>query len=132
MGSMRSPNPTLDPCMLREERKYLRSRRRACRIYGYVGKDYYRAPEIYARKTTYLPGATDIFAVGVCMFIMVAGRPLWRKAVSGDPIYDYVSKAGFSQLAVHWELRKNLNLSKELIDLIDKMIQSDPKDRPSA
>ena len=88
-------------------------------IHGYVGKDYYRAPEIYGRGALYLPAPTDIFAVGVCIFVMVTGRPIWKKAQTPDSIYLFVRSRGFRAIANQWKLQQMpLNLSDELIDLL--------------
>ena len=104
---------------VREQREKAKKERVPIFIHGYVGKDYYRAPEIYGRGSLYLPAPTDIFAVGVCIFVMVTGRPIWKKAQSPDSIYLFVRSRGFRAIAQQWKLQEMpLNVSEELIDLL--------------
>merc|ERR1711939_522561 len=54
------------------------------RYRGAVGKDYYKAPEMF--NGAYESRPVDVWAVGIAIFIMVAGAPPWivAKAESGE------------------------------------------------
>lgn len=98
-------------------------------VKGKVGKEYYRAPEMYEKEimvdiseknqssiseniqyqrvlkkvhAAYKPKPTDMFAVGVCMFILFAARPLWQQAAETDPIFQYVKQNGIDALLFYW------------------------------
>ena len=94
---------------------------------GYVGKDYYRAPEMYGDKVQYAAAPTDIFACGVCLFIMLTGKPIWKQATLPDQIFRYVRKTSVGQLIQAWKLDKVF--SKDAADLIPKMLALDPAHR---
>ena len=55
--------------------------------YSNVGTERYMAPEIHEGKP-YKGNTTDIFALGVILFILVTGvMPFFNKAVKTDPLY---------------------------------------------
>ena len=51
-----------------------------------VGTDSYMAPELL-RRQRYDGKATDVFALGVILFILVVGNTPFRKAVDSDPYF---------------------------------------------
>lgn len=60
--------------------------------YSHVGTERYMAPEVHEGKP-YKGSTTDIFALGVMLFVMVTGvMPFFAKAVKGDPLYSYIYK----------------------------------------
>jgi len=90
----------------------------------YVGSPEYVAPEILRRKP-YNPFIADIFSLGVVLYsLLVAEFPFttkerWDKvAIGGHP-------------AIRWGDKGDLkeSLSKEAIDLIEKLLEVDPEKR---
>lgn len=60
--------------------------------YSHVGTERYMAPEIHEGKP-YKGNTTDIFAIGVILFVMVTGvMPFMHKAVKSDPLYQHIYK----------------------------------------
>jgi serine/threonine protein kinase len=70
----------------------------------------------------------DIFACGVCFFIMTTGMPPWRNATLSDPHFTWVHQCGISQLLKHW--KKPLPAPAD--ELLTAMVHSVPTKRPSA
>jgi len=61
-------------------------------FYTQVGTERYMAPEIIEGKP-YKGTATDIFALGVILFIMAVGvMPFHQKASKGDLLYSFIFK----------------------------------------
>lgn len=69
----------------------------------------------------------DVFACGVCLFIMATGGPPWNQASLGDSIFVWVQQEGITELAKRWK--------KPLPPCADKllaaMLQSEPSKRLS-
>ena len=61
-------------------------------FYTHAGTERYMAPEIHEGKP-YKGNTTDIFAIGVILFVMVTGTmPFFHKATKTDQLYQYVHK----------------------------------------
>jgi serine/threonine protein kinase len=61
-------------------------------FYTNVGTERYMAPEIHENKP-YKGSTTDIFAVGVILFVMVTGvMPFHSRAAKTDPLYSFIYK----------------------------------------
>ena len=61
-------------------------------FYSNVGTERYMAPEIHEGKP-YKGTTTDIFALGVILFVMVTGvMPFHTRASKTDPLYQYIYK----------------------------------------
>merc|ERR1712187_314039 len=74
----------------------------------------------------------DIFAVGVCLFILCYRSPPWEKALLSDSYFSYVYKtgnAGLEELVKAWNKPCS---SSTAMDLISTMMQTDPSKRPTA
>jgi len=76
----------------------------------------------------YAVSPVDIFACGVCLFIMTTGMPPWRNANLSDPHFTWVHQCGISQLLKHWQKP----LPADADDLLTAMVHSVPTSRPSA
>lgn len=70
----------------------------------------------------------DVFACGVCMFIMATGMPPWRQANLSDPHFTWVHQCGVMQLLKAWKKP----VPPAAGELIQFMMCSDPAKRPSA
>ncbi len=61
-------------------------------FYTNVGTERYMAPEIHESKP-YKGSTTDIFAMGVILFVMATGvMPFHSRAVKTDPLYSFIYK----------------------------------------
>jgi serine/threonine protein kinase len=76
----------------------------------------------------YVVPPVDIFACGVCLFIMATGMPPWRNANLSDPHFTWVHQCGISQLLKHWKKP----LPEAADELLTAMVRSVPSRRPSA
>ena len=89
----------------------------------YVGSSYYMAPEIIKRK---YDEKCDLWSIGVIMYILLTGRPPFD-GNDDDEILENVKKGVFDKSSYPYPL-----LSSQSKDLIDKLLQYDPKKRISA
>jgi len=84
---------------------------------------------VAAEPWGYAVTPVDIFACGVCMFILAAGgMPPWREANLRDQHFAWVNQCGIVKLLKAWKM----SLSDEANQLLSGMVQSDPTKRPSA
>jgi len=70
----------------------------------------------------------DIFACGVCFFILASGMPPWKQANPKDPHFVWVHQCGISQLLKSW--KKALPAAAD--ELLTAMVHSVPSRRASA
>merc|ERR1711957_745449 len=79
----------------------------------------------------YEVGPADIFASGVCFFIIMFKAPPWRAAMLEDAYFKYIYKrgdTGIAQLLQSWH--KPL-LSPHAMELLISMLQPNPSRRPT-
>ena len=89
----------------------------------YVGSSYYMAPEIIKRK---YDEKCDLWSIGVILYILLTGRPPFD-GNDDDEIIENVKKGVYDKWAYPFPL-----LSEQAKDLINKLLQYDPKKRLSA
>ena len=89
----------------------------------YVGSSYYIAPEVILRKYN---EKCDLWSCGVIMYILLTGRPPFP-GKSDEEILSKVKQGVYETKASYFT-----NLSNEAKDLIQKLLQFDPKKRLSA
>ncbi|KDO29834.1 serine/threonine protein kinase [Saprolegnia parasitica CBS 223.65] len=101
--------------------------------FGGVGKLYYMAPEMFMRRA-YNAQAADRWALGVVLFMLLTGRPLFEEATLRDQNYKIFFEAqaaspetGVSALIA----RVGLHLSPAALDLITKLLNPSPMRRLS-
>lgn len=94
---------------------------------SYKGTKAYMAPEIKERKI-YDGKQTDMFSLGVILFIIVQCLFPFAEAKKEDYYYNLLLKADDENglLDKYWEKTNGKNLSKEFKDLILKMINPNP------
>jgi serine/threonine protein kinase len=92
---------------------------------GAVGKKHYRAPEM--EKGPYESQPVDAWAVGVAIYIMVAGTPPWIVAESADKNFRYFLRHGLERYIV--ALGMGDLFSRELLDLLKSLLAENPHDR---
>lgn len=91
------------------------------------GKLYYMAPEVY-NEEPFDGHAVDMWAVGVCLFMMLTGQNPWERPSRLDQKFRYFTDGYLTViLKNHW----NMGLSADAIDLLQRMLLLDPRDRPS-
>lgn len=85
------------------------------------------SPEIRKNREKFDGYAIDMWALGPILFLMVAGFPPWEIADNSDERFYYFSNGYFAQTVASW----NLELSADLIDLLQRMFFINPTDRLS-
>ena len=89
----------------------------------YVGSSYYMAPEIIRRK---YDEKCDLWSIGVILYILLTGRPPFD-GNDDDEILENVKKGVYDTYSYPYPL-----LSSHSKDLINKLLQYNPKKRISA
>lgn len=79
----------------------------------------------YAEPAGYTIPPADVFACGVCFFIMARGMPPWKEAKPSDQHFAYIQSHGIGKLLRAW----GISLESEVQELVAAMIMSDPLQR---
>jgi calcium-dependent protein kinase len=87
------------------------------------GTAYYIAPEVL---TTEYNEKCDVWSIGVMMYILLSGRPPFD-GKDDKEIIKKVRAGDYSTNANEWK-----SISDEAVDLVDKLLEYDPKQRLSA
>lgn len=97
-------------------------------VNDYCGKPMYQAPEIVKRHP-YHGEDIDIWALGIVLFVFIAGCPLYSKARKTDPHYNFFKKNGL--LNSIKTIKKYNRFEEDLssIDLIRDMLNVNQFDR---
>ena len=85
------------------------------------------SPEIYESKEPFDGFAVDMWAAGVILFLMLTGFPPWERACQTDERFHYMTAGYLVQMLSEWEI----GLSSDAMDLLQRMLFLDPKDRLS-
>ncbi|OQS07483.1 kinase [Thraustotheca clavata] len=93
-----------------------------------VGKLFYMAPEMFSTHG-YDTGKADLWALGIMLFMMLTGFPLFQKAHSSDLVFAYVEAKGLEQVLQGWKV--NHLFTPEVLDLLSKLLHVDPAKRLS-
>jgi serine/threonine protein kinase len=91
---------------------------------GEAGKRYYMAPEMLLGRS-YEARPVDAFAVGVLIFILVAGLPPWELATRADARFAFVQRRGLQAVVDSW----GLQMSPVLVDLLQRLLRPSPQER---
>lgn len=94
---------------------------------GTCGKAIYMAPEIEQNEKPFDGFAVDMWAVGIILFLMLTGFNPWERPCSSDERFLYMTNGYLVQMLSEW----NLGLSPDVLDLLQRMLWIDPKDRLS-
>lgn len=94
---------------------------------GTCGKWIYMSPEIYQNSDPFDGYAVDMWAAGVILFLMLTGFPPWERACPTDERFHYMTAGYLVQMLTEWEI----GLSSDSLDLLQRMLFLDPKDRLS-
>jgi serine/threonine protein kinase len=80
----------------------------------------------------YAPTPADIWAVGICLFILSFQCPPWSFATLHDPAFSYVHAVGEGSLQTMLTKWGKSVSSQETIQLLGNLLRPDPSCRPSA
>lgn len=98
-------------------------------LYTALGTASYAAPELLQKKP-YLGVHSDIFSLGVSLFVLVTGKMPFKHALVDDPYYKEIVKGDYDKYWTKLE-SKVPAVSKEFKSLFVKLISYDPITRPS-
>ncbi|KAG1695814.1 hypothetical protein DVH05_019153 [Phytophthora capsici] len=93
-----------------------------------VGKYYYMAPEI-TQGSVYDPKKADVWSLGVLLFILLTGSPLFADEQRCAPTLRVLNKYGVAKILELWGLKKFI--SRPTINLLSCMLQLQPQHRLS-
>lgn len=90
----------------------------------WVGTRGYRAPELVL-KARYSNQA-DVFALGVCLFVMLCARQPFKIASANDPWYKCIATRQFEK---YWRSHKSSNLSDNARKFLQALMCYQPRER---
>jgi len=90
----------------------------------WVGTKGYRAPELVLGR--HYSNQADIFALGVCLFVMLCARQPFKTASANDPWYRRIAGKDFNS---YWKSHKSSNLSKPCREFIQALLCYQPRER---
>lgn len=99
--------------------------RRLMRPQGVCGKHNYMSPEIFANTDNFDGFAIDLWATGVILYIMLTGFPPYDQANIADQRFDLIVSGRLVEQLNNWDIV----LSEEAGNLMQSMLQLDPRDR---
>ena len=98
-------------------------------IYNIEGSETYSSPEMKKANFTGYDGIkSDIFALGVMLFVITVGRFPFKTSGFSDKKYRLILSKRYEH---YWKNFDKFNLSKEFKDLINHLVCFDPKQRLS-
>jgi calcium-dependent protein kinase len=96
------------------------------RCSDFVGKEYYAAPEVVARES-YDPMQADVWSLGIMLFMMLTGSPLFPIALRTCEGFSALERHGVAAILRSWGFHSTI--SPETTDLLSDMLQIDPLKR---
>ena len=98
-------------------------------VYGNEGSESYSSPEIRRNFMSGYDGVkSDIFSLGVLLFVITVGRFPFISCEYSDEKYGLIMDKKYEE---YWANYNKYNLTKEFKDLINHLICYEPKDRLS-
>jgi serine/threonine protein kinase len=101
--------------------------RRLMKPQGVCGKHNYMSPEIAANTEAFDGFSIDLWAAGVILYIMLTGFPPYDQANRTDQRFELIVTGRLMEQLKNWDIR----LSDDAGDLMQKMLQYQPKNRLS-
>jgi len=92
---------------------------------GTCGKHNYMSPEIFLNREPFDGFAVDLWAAGVILYIMLTGFPPYDQANRSDQRFDLIVNGNLVRQLKSW----GIHLSDEAGDLLQRMLQLDPRRR---
>lgn len=84
-----------------------------------------------AEPCGYEAAPADIFAVGVCAFVLTVGKPPWSVARDADPTFSFVRRHGVPMLLKQWRGGPRPSSAGEE-SLLAQLLRTEPGHRPNA
>lgn len=101
--------------------------RRLIKPQGQCGKPNYISPEVLQNDGPFDGYAIDVWAAGIILFIMLVGLPPFDWAHDDDPRFRMITRGNLREMLAQW----NRNISCEAMELLQSMLQKEPRDRLS-
>ena len=92
---------------------------------GTCGKPNYIAPEVMKNTEDFNPQLSDIWSLGVILFIMLTGVPPVAVAYDLDDRYRIICEGGLEAILIQWEYQ----LSSDAVNLLNNLLRPDPLER---
>ena len=92
---------------------------------GRCGKANYISPEVFSNTAPFNGALTDMWALGIILFILLCGLPPMETASALDPRYNMLRNNQLRDLLAQWEIE----ISPQALDLIQKILRPEPKER---
>jgi serine/threonine protein kinase len=99
--------------------------RRLIKPQGVCGKHNYMSPEIFSNTVPFDGFAVDLWAAGVILYIMLTGFPPYDQAHRSDQRFELIVNGNLVRQLRSWDI----HLSDEAGDLLQRMLQLDPRNR---
>jgi len=126
-GGQVAQHQQFQSCVSRDPISGRLRRRSLIKPQGTCGKWIYMSPEVYRNEEPFDGFAVDMWAAGVILFLMLTGFPPWERACRSDERFHYMSGGYLVQMLTEWDI----GLSSDAMDLLQRMLFLDPKDRLS-
>ncbi|KAF0695193.1 Aste57867_13957 [Aphanomyces stellatus] len=91
-----------------------------------VGKFFYMAPEMYLKKA-FAPGPADVWSLGIMLFIMLTGTPLFKKANMDDATFSYFEENGLRCMLSWWNMEQLF--PEDVLEMLERMLEINPTKR---
>jgi len=91
---------------------------------AWMGTKGFQAPEQILNRP--YSNLVDIFATGVCIFMLLGAKQPFKKAASNDPWFRCVASKAYKKF---WKAHGKEKFSEEVKDLLNGMLAYQPKDR---
>ena len=101
--------------------------RRLMKPQGVCGKHNYMSPEIFENKENFDGFSIDLWATGVILYIMLTGFPPYDQASVTDQRFELIVSGKLVEQLHNWDIF----VSDEAGDLMQRMLQMNPRDRPT-
>jgi hypothetical protein len=95
---------------------------------GIVGKKNYTAPEVIQNNQPFNPMYSDLWSIGVILFILLTAYPPMEAATSLDPRYVMICQGNVGALLANWGFG---SLSPQVQHLLHNLLRPRPEDRLS-
>ena len=89
----------------------------------------YSAPELYLENPNYDGFKSDIFSLGIILFVLLFGKQPFSMPLNKCKLYDYIKKGKFPDFWKIINKEKNLEVSEEFKTLFINMVSYDPNNR---
>jgi len=99
--------------------------RRLIKPQGVCGKHNYMSPEVFENTKPFDGFCIDLWAAGAILYIMLTGFPAYDQASRADQRFDLIVNGHLTRQLKEW----GIILSPEAGDLLQNMLQLNPKDR---